>query len=275
MKHEKYTLLILPDNEASGRSFSINASTLRIMRWGGGLLLLALLVLLVVFVPRAASWSEINAENEYLLEEREQVTSLLKNVKRIEEINYFIENTLGGYYDLDGSSGDSLVDLESDWEVSPFETMGLLEDLPTYLPIKGFVNARYQIREGHFNTDHLGVDLSSIDDRVVKAAGRGFVIFSDWTYRYGNTIIIDHGNGYMTVYGHNERNLVQQRQVVERAEPIAIMGNTGLSAAAHLHFEIWHNGVPLDPATMIVELKDNTLSDIPEGNAYGEPSSSD
>jgi murein DD-endopeptidase MepM/ murein hydrolase activator NlpD len=74
----------------------------------------------------------------------------------------------------------------------------------------------------------------------------------------------------MTVYGHNERNLVRQRQVVERAEPIAIMGNTGQSAAAHLHFEIWHNGSPLDPATMIVELQEQPLSEIPEGSAYGE-----
>mgnify|MGYP003958040695 FL=1 len=136
--------------------------------------------------------------------------------------------------------------------------MGLLDDLPTYLPIKGFVNAGFQVREGLFSQDHLGLDLSSIEDRVVKAAGRGYVIFSDWTYRFGNTIIIDHGNGYLTVYGHNEQNLVTQRQVVDRAEPIAIMGNTGISEGAHLHFEIWYEGVPLDPATFITELNETS-----------------
>ena len=68
----------------------------------------------------------------------------------------------------------------------------------------------------------------------------------------------------MTVYGHNERNLVRQRQVVERAEPIAIMGNTGLSEGAHLHFEIWHDGIPLDPASMITELAEEPTSEIPE-----------
>ena len=76
-------------------------------------------------------------------------------------VNQFIENTLGGYYDMENLSGDSLIELPGGWSVSPFETMGLLEDLPTYMPIKGFVNADYQVREGLFNDDHLGVDLSS------------------------------------------------------------------------------------------------------------------
>jgi len=271
MKHEKYTLLILPDNDTNGRSWTISASTLRFLKWFGLIFLVLFVAFLAVVIPRAMRYNDITSENTYLLEEREKVTSLMKNVKRIEEINHFIENALGGYYELGEMPGaDSLVDLPGDWQITPFETMGLLEDLPTYLPIKGFVNAEYEVREGFFNRDHLGIDLSSIDDRVVKAAGRGYVIFSDWTYRYGNTIIVDHGNGYMTVYGHNERNLVQQRQVVERAEPIAMLGNTGLSRGAHLHFEIWHNGIPLDPAEMIVELNIEPVSEIPEAPFHGQ-----
>ena len=253
MKHEKYTILILPDNETNGRSYSITATTVNLLK----LLILVLLGIVILFstyyLPKALEYRSLKKENVYLLGERQEVASLLKNAKRIEEINHFIESTLGGHYNLRSDAGDSIA-FEDNWELSPFETMGLLEDLPTYLPIKGFVNAGYKVREGLFSQDHLGIDLSSIEDRVVKAAGRGYVIFSDWTYRFGNTIIIDHGNGYLTVYGHNEQNLVTQRQVVDRAEPIAIMGNTGISDGAHLHFEIWYKGVPLDPATFITEL---------------------
>ncbi len=257
MKHEKYTILILPDNETNGRSYSITAAAVNILK----LFIFGFLVTIILFstyyLPKALEYRDIKLENEYLLSERQEVAGLLKNAKRIEEINHFIESTLGSHYNLSVDGGDSVA-LEDNWELSPFETMGLLDDLPTYLPIKGFVNRGFQVREGLFSQDHLGLDLSSIEDRVVKAAGRGYVIFSDWTYRFGNTIIIDHGNGYLTVYGHNEQNLVTQRQVVDRAEPIAIMGNTGISEGAHLHLEIWHEGVPLDPATFITELNETS-----------------
>jgi|GEM_PF-103261 len=256
MKHEKYTILILPDNEASGRSISVTANALNILKLLAIILIVTILLFSFYFLPRALEFKELKQENVFLLGERQQVTRLLQNAKRIDEINQFIESTLGDHYDFQVNPSDSMVAFEENGELSPFETMGLLEDLPTYLPIKGFVNARFQVREGLFSQDHLGIDLSSIEDRVVKAAGRGYVIFSDWTYRYGNTIIIDHGNGYLTVYGHNEQNLVSQRQVVDRAEPIAIMGNTGISEGAHLHFEIWHKGIPMDPANFITELND-------------------
>jgi len=255
MKHEKYTILILPDNEATGRSISVTTKMLNILKLLAILFLVAIILFSSYFLPKALEFKKLKQENDYLLSERHEVASLLKNAKRIDEINQFIESTLGGHYEFHTGFGDSAIVLEDEGGLSPFETMGLLEDLPTYLPIKGFVNAGFQVREGLFSQDHLGIDLSSIEDRVVKAAGRGYVVFSDWTYRYGNTIIIDHGNGYLTVYGHNEQNLVTQRQVVDRAEPIAVMGNTGISEGAHLHFEIWHNGVPMDPANFITELK--------------------
>jgi len=270
MKHEKYTILILPDNETSGRSYSVTATTINILK----LLIIVLLAVLILFstyyLPKAMEYKSLKKENDYLLGERQEVATLLKNAKRIEEINHFIESTLGNHYNLDPAEMDGAFGSEEDWELSPFETMGLLDDLPTYLPIKGFVNAGFQVREGLFSQDHLGIDLSSIEDRVVKAAGRGYVVFSDWTYRFGNTIIIDHGNGYITMYGHNEQNLVSQRQVVDRAEPIAVMGNTGQSDGAHLHFEIWHKGVPLDPATFITELSESTSSTEEKDYEYGE-----
>ncbi len=258
MKDEKYTILILPDNEATGRTISITARMVTILQMLAVLFIGAIIIFSILYLPKALEFQEIKRENDYLLNERQEVAGILKNAKRIEEINHFIESTLGAHYDFPGEQKDEAASQDENWELSPFETMGLLEDLPTYLPIKGFVNAGFQVREGLFSRDHLGIDLSSIEDRVVKAAGRGYVIFSDWTYRFGNTIMIDHGNGYLTVYSHNEQNLVSQRQVVDRAEPIAVMGNTGISEGAHLHFEIWHKGVPLDPATFITELRTET-----------------
>ena len=137
MKHEKYTILILPDNETNGRSYSITATTVNILK----LSILGLLAVIILFstyyLPRALEYRDIKRENDYLLSERQEVAGLLKNAKRIEEINHFIESTLGSHYNLRADAGDSVA-FEDNWELSPFETMGLLDDLPTYLPIKGF-----------------------------------------------------------------------------------------------------------------------------------------
>jgi murein DD-endopeptidase MepM/ murein hydrolase activator NlpD len=69
----------------------------------------------------------------------------------------------------------------------------------------------------------------------------------------GNTVILNHGSGYFTIYGHNSRNLVVNRQSVERGQKIALTGNSGYSSGPHLHFEIWKDGKVLDPEIFIPE----------------------
>jgi murein DD-endopeptidase MepM/ murein hydrolase activator NlpD len=63
----------------------------------------------------------------------------------------------------------------------------------------------------------------------------------------GNLVIIYHKNGYFTYYGHNQRLLINRNSVVKKGSTIALVGNSGISSAPHLHFEIWKDGIPLDP----------------------------
>lgn len=270
MKVDKYTFLVLPDNQEPSRSFTISALTLRLLA-GGALFLIVLLILLGIYlIPRAAQYERITAENAMLIEERSQVQTVLDDYKRIKQVNDFIRKSLGAQLDLPDNSDSVLtayptkLGTEITLPSGMYRTSGLLENLPTYPPIRGFVNAPFRVKSKYSLSDHMGVDLSSIDDRVVKAAARGFIVFSSWTYYYGNMVIIDHQNGYMTVYSHNERNLVEPRQLVERGEPLAILGNTGHSAGAHLHFEIWLDGVPVDPLTLIPEFTVYNSSNFPE-----------
>jgi murein DD-endopeptidase MepM/ murein hydrolase activator NlpD len=95
---------------------------------------------------------------------------------------------------------------------------------------------------------HSGMDFGADYGSPIFAADSGIVIFSGWYGGYGNTIIIDHGNGLTTLYGHAEELFVDEGLSVQRGQAIAATGSTGLSTGPHLHFEVRRDGEPVDPA---------------------------
>jgi len=94
---------------------------------------------------------------------------------------------------------------------------------------------------------HSGMDFGAEYGSPIRAADRGTVIFAGWYGGYGNTVIINHGNGIITLYGHSSQLYVVEGQVVKRGQAIAAVGSTGLSTGPHLHFEVRYNGEPIDP----------------------------
>jgi murein DD-endopeptidase MepM/ murein hydrolase activator NlpD len=94
---------------------------------------------------------------------------------------------------------------------------------------------------------HAGLDFGADFGAVTRSAAAGYVIFAGWYGGYGNTVIIDHGNGITSLYGHSDGLYVEEGQSVERGAPIAIVGSTGLSTGPHLHFEVRQDGEPIDP----------------------------
>ena len=85
----------------------------------------------------------------------------------------------------------------------------------------------------------------------IVAAEAGIVTFAGWNGGYGNCIIIDHGGGRATLYGHASQLLVSRGQSVTRGQLIARVGSTGVSTGPHLHFEVLHNGTPVNPVPFI------------------------
>jgi murein DD-endopeptidase MepM/ murein hydrolase activator NlpD len=95
---------------------------------------------------------------------------------------------------------------------------------------------------------HNGLDISSRAGSPVYAADSGFVTFAGWTDGgYGNLVVIDHRNGYVTRYAHLQTYYVTAGQSVAKGTQIATMGSTGNSTGSHLHFEVWHKGVRKNP----------------------------
>lgn len=97
---------------------------------------------------------------------------------------------------------------------------------------------------------HKGIDIVS-DNRAIRAADGGKVTFAGWKDDYGNTVVIDHQNGYETLYAHLRKIAVSAGTVVEKGERIGVMGSTGHSTGVHLHFEIISQGTVRNPMSYL------------------------
>lgn len=112
---------------------------------------------------------------------------------------------------------------------------------PTY---GGSITSGYGPRWGR---THQGLDIAGVGNRTIKASDNGKVEQAGWNGNYGNSVIINHGNGYKTLYGHLSSVDVSVGDVVQKGEKIGVMGSTGDSTGTHLHFEIIKNGSKINP----------------------------
>jgi murein DD-endopeptidase MepM/ murein hydrolase activator NlpD len=97
------------------------------------------------------------------------------------------------------------------------------------------------------NRAHNGVDIGAPNRSAIKAAAAGRVIKAGWMSGYGNTVVIDHGDGISTLYGHCSVIYVSEGRTVGMGDKIAAVGSTGLATGPHLHFEVRKNGKPVNP----------------------------
>jgi murein DD-endopeptidase MepM/ murein hydrolase activator NlpD len=117
-------------------------------------------------------------------------------------------------------------------------------------PLHGQLTSGFGQRRDPFtgqNVFHYGIDIGVVSGTPVKASAAGKVIFGGWNGGYGNCVVIEHENGYITVYGHLSTINVTVEQKVGKGQVIALSGNTGLSTGAHLHFEIRRHLTALNP----------------------------
>ncbi len=105
--------------------------------------------------------------------------------------------------------------------------------------------------ENGCSDEYKGIDISTAYGATVMASDGGVVTFAGWSGSYGNTVIIDHGDGCTTRYAHNSELLVEAGQYVSQYEAIALLGSSGNSTGPHVHFEIMFDGVTVNPADYI------------------------
>lgn len=151
------------------------------------------------------------------------------------------------------------VDLR-DSQLAALENVILARDLneqihPEGRPTKaGFISSYFGERQDPFTGHeafHRGIDFAGAAGSEVVAVAAGVVTWAGQRAGYGSLVEINHGNGYVTRYAHNQRTLVTVGQTVTRGQPIALMGSTGRSTGPHVHFEVLKNGRQINPASFL------------------------
>jgi hypothetical protein len=115
---------------------------------------------------------------------------------------------------------------------------------------KGLLSSKYGKRIDPFTgkqAHHNGIDIASKEGSSIRAVADGVVSWSGRRKGYGNLVEINHGNGYVTRYGHNKQHLVKVGETVKKGQVIALMGSTGRSTGPHVHIEVLHDNKHVDP----------------------------
>lgn len=122
-----------------------------------------------------------------------------------------------------------------------------LSELRFFPPVEGFVVHPFDLINNHY-----GIDIVGESEAEVRAVMDGVVLMAEWTLNSGYTLVIQHKDNFISIYGHNSVLIKHKGDSVLAGELIAIVGNTGeMSSGPHLHFELWRRGVPLDPQKFI------------------------
>ena len=121
-----------------------------------------------------------------------------------------------------------------------------------HLPLAGSIVSRYGAPRGEGGGTWKGVFIRAAEGSEVQALAAGQVVFADWLRGFGNLVIVDHGDNYLSVYGNNQSLLHQVGDSVKRGEALATVGSSGGNSQSGLYFELRHQGLTLDPLKWVV-----------------------
>jgi len=241
---KKFTIFIIPEDDSETRSFSLGKTFMRILITVPFLALVILLLVLITYLPKISDYDDLSLKYEVLASERMKVLDLTKSLEKITHMDDFVRNSLGANFHFNETPKiiDSALMVIPENNIISFS-----DNIPSFPPVDGFISQRMENRFSNIGEAHGGIDIVAKKGTPISSASAGVVVFSGWTYEMGNLIIIYHGDGYMTYYGHNQNNLVSRLDMVKRGDVIGYVGNTGLSSGPHLHFEIWKDDSTIDP----------------------------
>lgn len=251
MAETKYvTVMIVPEGTENRKGWRVRQWVLKAAVWS----LVTLLVGIVLFfafygkmLSRAAMTERLTAENEELRRYRLKVQLLEQNFDLMRGVVQRLVGLAGIEFDLSGLPDDSAILAQVNQEVQAvISRPGYLDwSIPVGLPIQGFVTRGFEIEDQ--NQYHPGIDIACGIGTPVLATGTGQVEFADFDSTYGFMIVIKHDDTMKTIYGHNDRLLVTTDQNVVVGSRIAESGNTGISTAPHVHYEVRINDKPVNP----------------------------
>ena len=257
MKLNKYTVMFIPEGESSARSHHVSKRVFFLMIAGVISILLINVGSIIYFFPKIADYQTIKNQHKIFSAERTKILNLTRDLERIKQMDELVRSSLGATLDIDSrlKNKDSITSIEE-----PVTKISYIENIPSVAPINGFISQKSENLGLFIKTAHNGIDIVAKEGTPILAAASGVVVFSGWTYEFGNMIILYHGDDYFTHYGHNKNNFVNQLEMVSRGDVIGLVGSSGMSTGPHLHFEAWREYVPIDPLIFFPEYNASDLT---------------
>ncbi len=210
------------------------------------------------------SLSLFNEERSRLQTEKERLSAYKQKVKELEGRLLQVEEYLrkrGIALGSRGLGGRAGYRPEEEEEYLSFivnrseELMLILKSIPAGYPLYGTINSTFGWRKNPFGRGyefHTGVDIDAPYGAPVRATADGVVSHAGRFGDYGKAVVIEHGHGYSTLYGHLSQVLVKEGQKVKAGDIIGRVGSTGRSTGAHLHYEVLFGGKPVNPMDYLV-----------------------
>ena len=244
------TIMFVPDGTESGRTFRVRRWLLRFVV-GFAIVVVVGIVLFFSFygkiLTRAAMADRLQDENQKLLRYQYKVKLLEENLVQTREVVSRLVELAGIDYEFPEFPSDSTIFAELDRRGMAVLARSADGDLtvPSGMPVQGFISQDFEI--GNADRFHPGIDIACAEGTPVLATAVGEVIYADSDKTYGNMIVIKHNDSITTIYGHNKELLMGVGDKVLTGSRIALSGNTGVSTAPHLHYEIRINDQPINP----------------------------
>ncbi|MES1245110.1 MAG: M23 family metallopeptidase [Acidobacteriota bacterium] len=197
------------------------------------------------FDPRPIRTDTIPVDDAYM---NKVVPEILSQSPEIEDRGSLLENYLAINRDLRKKNAQTLKDLAAKSERKFLWTEPFLPMMNAAITA-AFADRRTYVYNGKDidQQDHLGFDMASVERDAIRASNRGKVVLARFFGIYGNAVVIDHGYGLFSLYGHLSSIGVQEGQTVERGQELGRSGQTGLAGGDHLHFTMLVGGLPINP----------------------------
>lgn len=248
----RLSIVIVPHGGRESRTYHLSYRRLRLLGLLGTGVLLALSLMAGSWwylAARAVRAAELEREVSVMAMDRQRLVALIQRLETI-EAQYGNIRSMFGARQVEQPSDAWLPPSAAARRPGGTELRRAGPSLPSVWPLteRGFVTQG--IHDG-IEGRHPGLDIAVPSDSYIRAAGGGVVADVGEDAVYGRFVVIDHGDGYTTLYGHASMNLVQLGQEVRERQVIALSGSTGRSTGPHLHFEILRDGEPVDPLSMV------------------------
>ncbi len=249
MEERRLSFIIVPHGDLETRKFDVSWQRLKLLLAFGG-------VGLVLFIVMVSSWwyvaaqaarvPGLEAEIERLEAERAQVVELAQALAEAEAQYNRVRQALG----VDAEPGNEAVFLPPLSAEGAGDPADADNARPTAWPLTRAGLITRQLIDDDAG-GHPGLDIAVPTDSYIRAAGAGTVTEAGTDDVYGEYVVVDHGNGLQSLYGHASRLFVEPGDRVQRHQVIALSGSTGRSTGPHLHFEIRANGEAVDPLAFV------------------------